>query len=105
MGRIIGTNKSKMGLEEIITELQSIEKQISIFNSEIECYLFGSVLKSKFFNDVDVLIIYKNRNHIIPLKKMLVELSKKYPLHIIYLTHPEEKEFNFIKEQSAYKIF
>ena len=94
-----------MGLEEITIELQNLGKQIENYSSEIECYLFGSILNSKFFNDIDILIIYKNRNQITHLKKLLAELSKTYPLHILYLTKDEENQFNFIKEQGAREIF
>ena len=106
MGGIIGNVEFSMELENIKTDLEKIgfllEKQVN----DIECYLFGSILlPNRVPNDVDILVVYKNKKYIKLIKQHFIPLSKIYPLHILYFTFAEEKEFNFINEQKALKIF
>jgi predicted nucleotidyltransferase len=95
-----------MGLEEIKLELNKIGEDLGKTASRIECYLFGSLLLSdKSTNDVDILILYENQSHVRTVKEHFKFLSTIYPLHICYFTFAEEKQFNFVEEQKAVKIF
>lgn len=106
MGRINGETELKMELESIKQELIIISNNLCQKVSEVDCYLFGSILVNpRFANDIDILIIYESEIQIRILKKEFKPLSKEYPLHMNYFTHKEEKELNFISEQNAKKIF
>lgn len=95
-----------MEIELIKKELKEI-KSILIHNvTMVECYLFGSILKTpRLANDIDILIIYQNINYVKDIKKSFSSFSSMYPLHLIFLTYAEEKEFNFIKQQNAKIMF
>ena len=106
MGWTLRPIELRMELEIIKSELQKIGDSLVLKTRSVECYLFGSLLKDpKKANDVDVLIVYENQNHLQTIKQEFKLLAQKYPLHISYFTFSEEKEFNFIDEQKAEKIF
>lgn len=94
-----------MGLEEIISQLIITGEKAEIKTSGIDCYLFGSILKTNKFNDIDILIIYKYQYQIKLIKSLLKNLIQEYPVHILFLTLEEELEFNFITDQGAKEIF
>ena len=94
-----------MELEEIIVHLADIKDDLVGKLSRFECYLFGSILTSNYPNDIDILILYDNPNDILLFKKCIKPDSLNFPLDILYLTFEEEKQFNFIQEQNAIKIF
>jgi predicted nucleotidyltransferase len=95
-----------MELNEIKNELHLISEDLSSKTNAIECYLFGSILTNpKQANDIDILIIYTAQQQISILKESFNNLTNKYPLHLIFFTPFEEREFNFIKEQRAEKVF
>ncbi|OCB77158.1 hypothetical protein B0A79_01955 [Flavobacterium piscis] len=94
-----------MELESIQEELITVVKGLSLKVNFVDFYLFGSfLLNPRSANDIDILIIYENKNQIKVIKKDFENLSKEFPLHMNYFTHKEEKELNFIKTQRAKKI-
>ena len=106
MGSIIRYIKSTMDLEEIKTDLRSIQRSLETKVNNLDCLMFGSVLRnSRMANDVDILIIYKDENQIPIIKQEFQSLEKVYPLHLNYFTFEEEKELNFITEQKAEYLF
>ncbi len=95
-----------MDLEEIKTDLRSIQKKLESKIEKLDCLIFGSILRnSTMANDVDILLIYKNQNQIPIIKQEFKSLETMYPLHLNYFTFEEEKELNFITEQTAEYIF
>lgn len=65
-------------------------------------YLFWSFLHSKQYNDVDVLVVY--RDNIKEIIKCFDEIGNKFPVHITSLTEQEEKELNFIKKYGCVRL-
>lgn len=95
-----------MELEEIKVDLRSIQKSLESKIKNLDCLIFGSILRNpKTANDVDILIIYKNEYQIPIIKREFKPLEKVYPLHLNYFTFEEEKELNFIAEQKAKHLF
>lgn len=106
MGRITWKIESQMELEKIINDIKQIGKNISIKTSDVEGYLFGSILtKQHNANDVDVLIVYDNEEQINIIKQEFKPLESDFPLHLNYFTYFEETELNFISEVKAERIF
>lgn len=106
MGRIARKIESKMELKKIIDDIKQIGKNISIKTNGVEGYLFGSILtKQHNANDVDVLIIYCNKEQINIIKQEFNSLENDFPLHMNYFTYNEEIELNFISEVKAEQIF
>lgn len=106
MGRTIRDIEQKMDLEEIKTDLRIIQKNLESKVENLDCLIFGSILKNpKMANDVDILLIYLNHNQIPIIKLEFESLKKVYPLHLSYFTFEEEKELNFIAEQKAIYVF
>ncbi|WP_433630185.1 hypothetical protein [Chryseobacterium cucumeris] len=95
-----------MDIKLIKKELNEIKNVLLHNTIMVECYLFGSILKEpKFANDLDILIIYKNIDHVKYIKESFSSFSAIYPLHLIFFSYSEEKEFNFIKQQNAEIVF
>ncbi|MEE4247113.1 MAG: nucleotidyltransferase domain-containing protein [Kangiellaceae bacterium] len=95
-----------MELEEIKADLRVIERNLKPKIKLVDCLIFGSILiNSKRANDIDILIIYDNHEQIPVLKEEFKSLEKIYPLHLNYFTFEEERELDFITEQSAEYIF
>ena len=95
-----------MDLENIISELKAIGEGLRSKVEGIDCYLFGSILtNAKLANDIDVLIVYKNRDQLQILKHELKIFASHNPLHLSYFTFCEEQELSFMKGQKAFKIF
>ena len=95
-----------MELEEIKQEISIIGENLNSKIKNIDCLIFGSMLKNtKTANDIDLLIIYNNETEIQIIKNEFKSLGKVYPLHLNYFTHSEEKELNFIEEQQAEYLF
>ncbi|BDS13090.1 hypothetical protein AsAng_0038180 [Aureispira anguillae] len=70
----------------------------------LKFYLFGSSITDPHYRDVDILILYRNRNDLLVLKTEINFFSNSYPLDITYLTYEEEKEFDFINQVSAFEL-
>ena len=83
--------------------LNNIKKNISLFNSFENVYLFGSILcKNKVSNDIDILLIYSkySSNLISDLNYINTVLTNicNLPIHLTTLSVDEEKETNFLKK-------
>lgn len=95
-----------MELEKIKIELSNIGQRLVLVTNNIECYLFGSILKvSKQANDIDVLILYNSEKQIQTIKKEFNEIEYIYPIHMNYFTFEENAELNFSSGQKAEIIF
>jgi hypothetical protein len=95
-----------MEMDTIKTEIQTIGESLFSKTKTIECYVFGSILTNpKKAMDIDILIIYENQVQLEIIKQEFKLMAKKYPLHINYFTFSEEREFNFIEQQGAQKVF
>jgi len=67
----------------------------------VDVYVFGSVLKNPAnANDIDILVI-GNCIDGLSLKGKLRDLDLFIPIHVISMTHSEERELNFIKSVGA----
>ena len=83
--------------------LNNIKKNISLFNSFENVYLFGSILcKNKVSNDIDILLIYSkySSNLISDLNYINTVLNNicNLPIHLTTLSVDEENETNFLKK-------
>lgn len=95
-----------MELGVVKNELLEIKTALAFTINAVECYLFGSILRSSLTaNDIDILIVYQEPEHLKTIKQSFTSLETCYPLHLTYLTYSEEQEFNFVVEQKAEKIF
>jgi hypothetical protein len=94
-----------MDLKKINKTLLEIGNSLSRKTESVDCFLFGSILTEKFPNDIDILILYRHESQLKAIKSELEEMSVTYPLHVIYLTFLEEKEFDFVTQQKAKLIF
>ena len=78
-----------------------------------ELYQFGSSLEKEEFNDIDLLLIYKNseknkQNEILTLKKIIKSyLFKQYQIDIdiTVLSENEEKEKKFLEQVNYIKVY
>lgn len=106
MERTFRKIECKMGLKEIKQDLKIIGDRLISSPNGMDCYLFGSILKTpKTANDIDVLIVYENKEQLNILKQEFKSIAINYPLHVNYFTFLEEKELDFIKQQNAEIIF
>ena len=77
--------------------------QLTDFKSKI--YLFGSIIQSKNnISDVDLLITYEDELELQEIKNKINALEHRLPIDVTYMAIEEEKEFDFIIEQSAVKF-
>lgn len=70
------------------------------------CYLFGSIIEENrnLKSDIDILILYKDKNEPKNIREKLGQLLIEFPIHIIFLTYEEESELNFIQRVNAILI-
>lgn len=69
-----------------------------------EVFLFGSILSSDRFEDIDILLIYQDYEELVILKKEIQDLIPYELIHFTCLTKREESELNFIEKTNAFKI-
>lgn len=92
-----------MELDKLKGLLKSKIHIVASNSSEIDVYLFGSILNEKdIFKDIDILIIYDDPSQPPLIRKILSEIE--LPIHLLFLTREEENEFNFIHETEAKKV-
>lgn len=95
MGRITPRTQFQMGVINIINKLSYTLYILKINNIEANFYLFGSyILNPSIANDIDILIIYKDK--VAEIKKELDKIQESFLFDTIFLTKNEEAEFNFI---------
>ncbi|WP_157973008.1 nucleotidyltransferase domain-containing protein [Aureibaculum luteum] len=92
-----------MELKEFITEFIDFINNLEI-ESEYEFYLFGSILKNKRYNDIDILIIYSDFEELKKVKESINTVFYDRLPHLTCLTLNEELELNFIKKTNSRKI-
>lgn len=70
------------------------------------CYLFGSIIEEKksLKSDIDILILYRNKNEPKIIREKLDQILMSFPIHIIFLTYEEEAELNFSQRVNAILI-
>lgn len=91
---------------DIIQHLLKISISIQPVVRNIDCYLFGSILTNKRLkNDIDILVVYQHAIDVIIVRESLREIELMYPIQLLFLNTKEEREFNFISQQNALKIF
>lgn len=73
---------------------------------DIKFYIFGSYLNSESWNDVDVLIVYKDTSEILKIENRICEVLTTGPFHFTLLTISEEQQLDFVSIHGAreYKI-
>jgi len=82
----------------LVPTLQELHENSPDYGS----YLFGSTLREDSVpSDIDVIVVYRKGVDISALKTKLNALSIYYPLDITYMTESEERELNFLEQQSA----
>lgn len=83
-------------------------KEIIVPYSNLEIYLFGSILKKHSPNDIDLLVIYDDPSLIDEMIVFKRQLEKKFnefffiKLHISMATKFEIDEINFLKKINYY---
>lgn len=88
-------------------------KKILNVKMRFELYHFGSSLENKFFNDIDLLLIYNNseknnQREILMLKRNITDyLYNQYhkSIDITVLSENEENEKNFLEQINYSKIY
>ncbi len=88
------------------------EKSITKELETLKIYQFGSSLNSNYPNDIDILIIYRNRTYeeiinLIEFKKNLkirIEKLLEIPIDIILLSTTEEKELSYLSQINYTRI-
>lgn len=98
----------------IINLISNIEfKKLLDETIRFELYQFGSSLEKEEFNDIDLLLIYKNseknkQNEILTLKKIIKSyLFKQYQIDIdiTVLSENGEKEKKFLEQVNYIKVY
>lgn len=71
---------------------------------DLQLWAFGSMLRTKHPRDLDVLIIYTNREHVTALFGMRWWDETLPPLHFIAMTPDEERDYRFIDVTEAVRL-
>ena len=91
-----------MDLTNIESKLNDITKNIN--SKELQVYLFGSYISKRFYEDIDILIIYEDFNLMKSIKKRINDELVEFFPHITCLTFEEEIELRFIQQANAKTI-
>ena len=68
----------------------------------VEFFIFGSVARgAPDVSDIDILIIYDLASELPPVKSEIAAISHTFPLHVLYMSRDEEKQFCFIEKEDA----
>lgn len=98
----------------VISLINDLElKEILNVTIRFELYQFGSSLEKENFNDIDLLLIYKNtdrnrQDEILILRKVIKNyLFARYQtdVDITVLSENEEKEKNFLEQINYIKVY
>lgn len=87
--------------EEFTRQLLSLKNKIP---DDVEMYLFGSFLRTKQWNDIDLLFLYSDIESPAVVRETINKRYSKYPLHLIFMTKTEELELSFIKTTNAKRL-
>ncbi|WP_345991347.1 nucleotidyltransferase domain-containing protein [Chryseobacterium sp. Chry.R1] len=85
--------------------IELFQKEFSELESSdrVQIFLFGSILITPDYNDIDILFVYNNSNDIKVLQ-IIVEKLNFLPLDVNYYTLDEVIEFNFFNNWKYIKI-
>ena len=93
-------------MKEILYSLKHTAKDMASCGYNLQWYLFGSILTQPGVpKDIDILVIYDSEYSPNAVRKSLAELSLLAPLHLLFMTNDEEREFNFIESQNAKNFY
>lgn len=67
-------------------------------------FVFGSILSSDRFEDIDILLIYQDYKEMVRCKKEIQNLLPFELIHFTCLTKAEESELNYIEKTNALKM-
>lgn len=91
-----------INLNNIISLIKENEDLLSIFK---EVYIFGSVINNSKYNDIDILLIYRNITPELHSKKNklkdFLENKLGYSLDITILSYNEKKEVKFLERLNS----
>lgn len=63
-------------------------------------YVFGSATRSKSVpTDIDVLILYRDCRDVTTIRERVAAIDLERPVHLVFMTHEEEHELDFIKSE------
>lgn len=83
----------------------TFRQHLTFSKVDVEFYIFGSILnKNKIPSDIDLLVIYSNKNEPKKIRNELHLECTFLPIDLIFMTKFEEKELSFIKRTKAIKI-
>lgn len=68
-------------------------------------WLFGSVLRTRNPQDLDVLVVYQRRKDLESLRENLASIDSEPHLHLIAMTPDEEDEYRFCATTGAVLLF
>ncbi len=88
-------------------ELKRLIKTFKLSKNNLrntEVFVFGSILSSERFEDIDILLIYQDYDELVRFKKEIQDLLPYELIHFTCLTKTEESELNFIEETNALKM-
>jgi len=88
-------------IEAVKEDVLRIMYNLDLEGKSVKCYIFGSALRSSFYNDIDLLVVYENVEILRLIKRKMLALELLYPIHLMCLTFLEEREFDFVYEQKA----
>jgi predicted nucleotidyltransferase len=86
---------------EPVSEIKYAISLLLKSKDDVKVYIFGSALDSDYPSDYDLAIIYSRQSDVIATREFLNEISKRYPLHFIFLTKNEELELGFLEHVNA----
>ena len=98
----------------VISLIDDIElKRILNVKIRFELYHFGSSLENKFFNDIDLLLVYNNseknnQRELLMLKRNIIDYlynQHHKNIDITVLSENEEKEKNFLEQIHYLRIY
>lgn len=72
---------------------------------DVQVWLFGSALRSASPSDLDVLLLYRNREDVVAIRTAQWWHHFEPPLHIVAMTAEEERHYSFIAITKAARLY
>ncbi|MCV7229089.1 nucleotidyltransferase domain-containing protein [Mycolicibacterium komossense] len=73
--------------------------------NRVEIWAFGSMLRSDEPNDLDVLVVYENREDVVYLRERELWEVRLPPVDIIAMTKCEQRHYHFISITGAVRLY
>jgi predicted nucleotidyltransferase len=91
---------------EVTMITQSLISVLNILEGRMpfELYLFGSVLVTTNFHDIDILVVYELEGHSQIIKDTIENQLPDSLIHFTCLTVDEERELDFVRITKALKV-